>query len=298
MSQIKKREVPTYFEVEQNIFSTSRISSTDKTALLQLLKDNTKGTLMDKTRLMAVISIVMYTNNDSSTAGPPASGAGGGSALKAASEEYDQAFTQGCTGMTTMTPPPTDIEVNKVVATIAYLRKLLLLSNTSMYMNNRSGASGGSGLTSFLTVQMKDHFKLVMDKATSFFAKSVAMYITKVVDSLLEQRGSSAEDNSFLFLDPKLSITNTNMRNMNMSEYKPNIRYNGDVMVFAIGGGCYSEFNNLQELVRQKNSTGSAAVGGGSGASGSALRHVIYGCTEMVSGDTFLKQLETLSCSS
>lgn len=289
MGQIKKREVPAYFEIEQNIFSTSRISSADKVAILQLLKDNTKGTIMDKARLMAIVSIVMYTNSDS-VSGPPASGAGASSALKAACEEYDQAFSQGCVQMTTMTPPPTEVDVTKVLTTIAYLRKLLLLSNSS-YMTRSGGGSGGSGLTSFLAVQMKDHLKLVMDKATSFFAKFVAMYITKVVDNLIEQR-NCVEDDSFIFVDPKLAVSNTNVRNINMMEYKLNVKYNGDVMVFAIGGGCYSEYNNLQELIKQKNIT---AASGGVVSSSTSLRSITYGCTEMISGDSFFRQLEALS---
>jgi hypothetical protein len=55
-----------------------------------------------------------------------------------------------------------------------------------------------------------------------------------------------------------------------------------DVIVFVVGGGCYSEFYNLQQLIKAKAGTNSA------------LRSVIYGCSELVSGDSFLEQLENL----
>ena len=54
-----------------------------------------------------------------------------------------------------------------------------------------------------------------------------------------------------------------------------------EVIVFVVGGGCYAEFYNLQELLKAKAGSG-------------ALRSVVYGCSEVVSGDRFLAQLERL----
>ena len=54
-----------------------------------------------------------------------------------------------------------------------------------------------------------------------------------------------------------------------------------EVIVFVVGGGCYSEFYNLQDLLKAK-------------AGGGALRSIVYGCSEVVSGDSFLSQLERL----
>jgi len=52
----------------------------------------------------------------------------------------------------------------------------------------------------------------------------------------------------------------------------------------VLGGGCHSEFFNLQELLKEKGA-----------GSGSILRNVMYGCTELLSGDDFMDQLERLS---
>ena len=99
------------------------------------------------------------------------------------------------------------------------------------------------------------------------------------MDNLAEGR-PCPEDESFCYLDPRLrdgkaaaipSNTGTNVHGKH-----------ADVIVFFIGGGCYSEFYNLQELLRDK------------ATSGQTLRNVMYGCTELLTGGDMLKQLEDL----
>ena len=85
---------------------------------------------------------------------------------------------------------------------------------------------------------------------------------------------SCPEDDSFLYLDPRGSIGGGGGgRGEKYSE----------VIVFVLGGGCYSEFFNLQELLRDK------AAGGG------ALRSITYGCSELLSGDGFIDQLQRMT---
>lgn len=93
-------------------------------------------------------------------------------------------------------------------------------------------------------------------------------------DNLAEGR-SCPEDDSFLYLDPR-SPSSSSSKGEKYS----------DVIVFVLGGGCYSEFFNLQELLKDK---------GPGGSSGGALRNIIYGCSELLSGDEFVDQLERLS---
>lgn len=82
------------------------------------------------------------------------------------------------------------------------------------------------------------------------------------------------------------------------SPLTPVCRYS-DVIVFVIGGGCYMEYYNLQELLSHK-----MAAAGGAGMASPGInttigtqyfpRHVYYGCTELVNGDRFLDQLTSL----
>ena len=85
---------------------------------------------------------------------------------------------------------------------------------------------------------------------------------------------SCPEDDQFCVLDPRAAVgenVDTSTKGQKYSE----------VIVFVVGGGCYSEFYNLQDLLKAKG-------GGG------ALRSVMYGCSELLSGDEFLSQLERL----
>lgn len=97
-------------------------------------------------------------------------------------------------------------------------------------------------------------------------------------DNLAEGR-SCPEDDSFLYLDPRSGLSSSSSSSSKGEKYS-------DVIVFVLGGGCYSEFFNLQELLKDK---------GPGGSSGGALRNIIYGCSELLSGDEFVDQLERLS---
>jgi len=60
-----------------------------------------------------------------------------------------------------------------------------------------------------------------------------------------------------------------------------------------MGGGCYSEYFNLQEslILKIKQGQGQSHLQTG----GNKLRSVIYGCSELSSGDKFLTQLQALA---
>ena len=66
-----------------------------------------------------------------------------------------------------------------------------------------------------------------------------------------------------------------------------------DAIVFTVGGGSMDEYGNLQEWV--KRTTGQGA-GGASGMAAGAMkaRRVVYGSTEMVNGEDFIKELVRL----
>lgn len=184
---------------------------------------------------------------------------------KVGAEEYDTAFTQGCAGM--VNPPSTDA-VNRALEAVRFLRKLMSLqSGTSMLRSGATGAGQGALLSNFLGAAQNRASSLIT-KATSFFSKFIPFYVSRVVDSLTEGR----DDESFCFLDPRSPSAVP-------AGYK-----HTDVIVFVVGGGSYSEYFNLQEYLKDKTASGS-----------SGLRNIIYGCSDLVSGDDFLAQVERLA---
>ena len=102
------------------------------------------------------------------------------------------------------------------------------------------------------------------------------MHVTRVAEALAEGR-SCSENDTYCTLDPR-SSGQTAQTPVN-PEQQPRF---SEVIVFVIGGGCYSEYFNLMEMVKQKVQT----PGG--------LRSIYYGSSELMSGAAFMSQLENL----
>ena len=247
MKHIAAREVPTFFDIEQSILSAGRVA--DKSAVLGLLRDGTKGTLLDKARLLVVVAALASSEK---------------------ADEYDTAFTTGCGAMN---PPCSTHQVEEAINAVKFIRRLITLQNPiSQRLSAMKSSQVNVGLSSIISSAHLGASSL-MAKAALLFAKFTPYYITRVVDNLAEGRPCT-EDDSFCTLDP---------RNLDSMPEK-GVRY-GEVIVFVLGGGTYGEYDNLQELLKQK-------------ASGGALKSIAYGCSELASGDAFFTQLIALGKSS
>jgi hypothetical protein len=272
MKRIAQREIPTYFEIEQTIL-TSNKAAIDRQAIINLLKDETKGNIYDKCRLLGIVAAM----SDPSTL------------TKAINDEYDQAFQQGCQGIqqaAASSPNPsnnnnsvvTNEEITKLLGVIQFLRRLLSLQSGSMTRNffgNQSSQSSNAILSSFLTSAQSSANSLLA-KATSFFTKFTPYNITRIVSTLADGKGG-LEDETFVYFDPKQTGNNNAASN-----FIPGTKYS-EVIVFVIGGGCYSEYYNLQELLKEKSTNASGYP-----------RHILYGCTDLLSGDEFIRQIENM----
>lgn len=256
MSQIASREIPTFFEVEQAIVSSGRIS--DKAALLTLVRDGSKGNAEDKARLLLVIALNAH-----------------GELTKEGWEEFETAFIQGCA---VINPPPSKTTVDTLLAACGFARKLHAMQS--------SGSAGGGGmgggssyshgentaLSSFLEVAGSKASSLVA-KATSFFTKFHPLYVSRVVDLLSEGR-QCPENDTFCTIDPCSKPNDiVDVRGQTFSE----------VIVFVVGGGCYAEYFNLQELGRYSTEARNS------------LRNVVYGSTELMDASGFVDQLSQLA---
>ena len=240
MKHIAAREVPTYFDIEQSILSAGRVN--DKAAVLGLLRDGSKGTLLDKARLLVVVAALASSER---------------------AEDYDAAFTAGCTAMN---PAATPKQIEEALNAVKFIRRLIALQNPiSQRLSAMKSSQIHVGLSSIISSAHLGASSL-MAKAALLFAKFTPFYITRVVDNLAEGRPCT-EDDSFCTIDPRSPD----------SIPEKGVRYS-EVIVFVLGGGTYGEYDNLQELLKQK-------------ASGGALRSIAYGCSELTSGDEFFNQL-------
>lgn len=257
MKEIAAREVPTYFETEQGVLQAGSI--TDKTVILDLLRDPTKGNLQDKTRLFAISALLSDVNSKL--------------------DEYEAAFQDGCSSSSPNNPVPcTPQEISAMLGAVSFIKRLQKLQTPmSRGFGGSSGAGssgGGSGLSSMLGTVLHQRATSLMAKAASFFTKFSPVYITRVVDNLSEGK-NCAEDDSYGVFDPRARANElVDIRGQKFSE----------VIVFVVGGGCYTEYFNLQELLKQKATSPT-----------SVLKNIIYGGTELLSSKEFLRQLNELA---
>jgi hypothetical protein len=213
-------------------------------------------------------------------------------------DDYDSAFQAGCAalaaspatsgtgasaaGSAAVSAGPSAEEVARTLAGVQFLRRLLTLQGSPL------GRFGGSSSSSS-SLGLSSLFNSATSHATSFLTKLLAkftpFYATRVVHSLAEGRGGP-EDESFLTFDPRARDNNGNNSgnsNNNGVVSGSTVAKYSEVIVFVMGGGCYAEYFNLQELLREK--------GGG-------LRHIVYGCSDLLSGQDFLSQLQRLAAAS
>ena len=260
MSKIALREIPTYFEIEQNILTNGRV---DKPVVVQLLRDGSKGILEDKARLLLLVAV----SGDSSVTN------------KASNDELDAAFVAGCEAIATHTPSKESIDA--ALAAVQFMRRLQSLQSgqKGLSMGIRGGGNSNSNalLTSFLNSAHSRATNLIA-KAASFFTKFTPYYVTRTIVALAEGR-SCPEDDLFLYLDPR--STNSTGGHGASGGAGSGQKYT-EVIVFVLGGGNYSEYYNLQEVLKDKTS-------------GTCIRNITYGCTDMLSGDAFVDQLKRLA---
>lgn len=279
MKRIAAREIPTYFELEQGVLSLGgRVA--DRSAIVGLLRDGSKGSVEDKLRLL----LLMAVTGDASMMS------------KAVVEELDAAFKQGCESMSTN--PPSNIEVDEALCAVQFMRRLQSLQSNSSFNRPQRGIGGSTAaasstaLLSSLLTTANTYSSTLMAKATSFFTKFSPYYVTRLVDNLAEGK-ACPEDESFCYFDPRSrnnnnnntgnNNNNTGNNNNNNSSIVTGHKYS-DVIVFVLGGGNYSEFFNLHELLKDKITNGN-----------SSLRNITYGSTDMISGKDFIQQLGKLS---
>ncbi|KAG9510045.1 Sec1 family domain-containing protein 1, partial [Fragariocoptes setiger] len=142
-------------------------------------------------------------------------------------------------------------------------------------------SGGGTRTVSMFSKLMLQGSQFVMEGVKNLVLKEHKLPITKIVDALME--GNPKSDpavNEYTYLDPKLSKDQEGPEHMRKRNFQ-------EAIVFVAGGGNYIEYQNLVDYCKSKSKT----VG-----NPSASRHIIYGSTDLVNAEQFLKQLEKLGC--
>ncbi|OQR92252.1 SEC1 family transporter SLY1 [Achlya hypogyna] len=140
------------------------------------------------------------------------------------------------------------------------------------YLNANWAGSFAGHAQGFLA-QAAESFK-------SFLPENKKLQLARITDAICDLRPGT-EDDSYLYLDPKIKATST----ANIPRQRTPFR---DVIVFVIGGGNYNEFQNIQAYAKVRRAPRPLLTVLAS------ARHIIYGCTELLSPDEFLEQMNRL----
>lgn len=266
MNQVAARDVPQFFELEISLATGSYRNdpARAKQDVMQLVADPTKGNVEDKLRLLLVY--ILTTN-----------------AKTADVDEMTAAVQQAMNTNTEDGKPRLDKEgrakLEAGVKAVSYLKQLramqMLPMATTFAEMESSMDSGGGGhqmLSSFMakaTTQASGLLAKAADRVTSMLGKTHKHYATRVVENLCEMKPQT-EDDDYLYLDPRVKgdVDVAKLRMMNRAPIR-------EVTAFVVGGGCYSEYQNLQLVANER-------------------RTISYGSTELVNAGEFLAQLGQL----
>uniref|UniRef100_A0A7S2WCA8 Sec1 family domain-containing protein 1 n=1 Tax=Rhizochromulina marina TaxID=1034831 RepID=A0A7S2WCA8_9STRA len=238
MNVIEARELHKFYEAEH-------AEPPKMEELSRLFGPDSKGTLQDKLRLLTVLSLQATE------------------ATSAAVAEFEDVLTK--------THASEPVELERGLQALKHIRQTQslqqgpALSDPSTAAPGSGGVSRSGGLTSWVQSKTAGFIGQVQ----SFLSKSQSNYVTRVVDNLCEMRPGT-EDETFVSLDARRKDQTPLSRDPTQRSKAP---YR-DVYVFMIGGGCYAEYQALQEY-----------------SAGSTERQISYGCTELVTPEGLLKEL-------
>ena len=255
MNEVAARDVPVFYELE-NSFATGVYKNDmakGKKAVLDIISDSSKGNIDDKVRLLSVFAL-----------------------SSAPSSDIDHAIATlrqlGVEGEENGADIASKIEAG--VKAIEYLKKLRAMHMISAISFSNAEPTYDQGasfatLGNFMANQATGLLAKASDRVGTLLGKIHKHNLTCVVENLCDRKLNS-EDETFLYLDPKVKgDVDVNALRGLRAPVK-------EAIAFVIGGGCYSEYQNLQ-LISNDN------------------LKVTYGSTELVDPTVFLSQLAELS---
>lgn len=269
MNQVAARDVPQFFELETSLATGSYKNDVSgaKTEVLKLVSDPAKGNVGDKLRLVVVY--VLTTNVKTADVDE---------VVAAVQQAMDAQSEGGAKSRNEIKEEKAQLDVGiKAIGYLKQLRSMHMLPMSSTLQEMDAGSGGSSSkpdmLSSFMakaTTQASGLLAKAADKVvSSMLGKTHKHYATRVVENLCEMKPNT-EDDDYLYLDPRVKgdVDVMKLRTMNRSPVR-------EVTAFVIGGGCYSEYQNLQMIANDR-------------------RTISYGSTELLDAGEFLSQLGQL----
>ncbi|KIW88873.1 uncharacterized protein Z519_10357 [Cladophialophora bantiana CBS 173.52] len=300
---IKDRQLDNFFQLEENI--------TKQTAdqMLTLIKSDEKGNNpLDKLRIF----IIWYLSVDREPS-------------KSELSEFESALTTAGVGDA--------VTAIKHISNVRLETRGTMMSSTAPSQQQASSQTplfgGLSSLSKNFTEKLSStalgntfsnvNLEALVSGVKNFLPANRDLTVTKIVESIMDPPAASssaiAMTEGYLYFDPRsahargISGTASGLNppsrdgrggpsgqsgaaGMNPSFGQRRQGYT-EAIVFTVGGGSMDEYGNLQEWVKRTSGLGTGG-GGGVGANAPRMRRVVYGSTELVSGEDFLSELVRL----
>lgn len=241
LKQIKERSLDVFFSFEENLMTHA---SVDYREIVNLISDPEKGTAEDKLRLYLIY--YMSTKNC-----PPET-------LRA----MEQALTDAGVDMNVIT----------------YVKKNRSFADSMQAtINNTASATISKSSSGWLSIS--GVFDKMYGGVQALLPKSKDLHSTRLVDSLMELKGQLGVEDTYIYLDPKISAAPRPSTSAVTSPTLPRKTTPfKEAIVFVIGGGNYIEYQNLQDYAKKSPQT----------------KRIIYGTTELMNASQFLQQLSAI----
>ena len=254
MEKVADRNIPSFFETEQQIAMSDTIQ-TD--AIVKMLSAEGKGSVSDKLRLF----IIWYLCTDDIADGDFAN----------AKYTLQRSFEGGNAAGNSLQ----GLSMNNICEAIARMKLVCkpYEKSASKLSNDTQQDSQLASAAAWATSMLKEGTKLVKKWIPR---SNVDTKITRICSEIMKNTGDNTAlgkegIKDMVHFDPMMKASKL-ARNPLNSENEVE-----DLLVFLIGGATYTEYHNLKAHARNM----------------SPPRNVIFGSTEIVNGERFLKQVNS-----
>jgi hypothetical protein len=265
LKEIKARDIDCFFEIEEGFLAKSALSIQELEKLLGNDKETPKGSISDRIRALCIWFLQQEEIPDDNVLD---------ALRKSIISHGEQKNGENST-------PNSSSETLSLLSAIDFLNHWRFLHRLSsgQSRNNRSQpintpdstAGAGWSMIGKFAEKMVTQTAGVLAGVRNLIPASEELPISRSLDALLN-RPDSEEARQFIQLDPKAGKKMSNQVRSNQP-----IK---EAIVFVLGGGSFCEYENVQDFQRKHSATG--------------LQSCIYGATEMLAPEQFLKQLATL----
>lgn len=243
LKEIKKRELDAYFSLEEDMIGRSVI---DKKSVMQEIAPGSKGSPRDKLRML----LIYYLTSSSIT---------------------DSDFAEFMSVLDWPNQPgvsPSDTYAAD------YLKQFKFTHRLAAADQPKAQQQSGGGLFGKLANMSATGLTGLVAGVKNLMPASTKLPLTKTVGELMDNKETSETD-KYVYFDPKAAKPSEIRTGRQEKPFQ-------DSFVFVLGGGTYTEYQNLQDYASDKK------------ANPTMTRNIAYGTTELVSPEEFLEQLVLL----